>query len=170
MVSKRSQIYGEALFECESSQELLTQLKELSNIFTQPEMLDFFLSFTVSKEDKKRLLKNSLKHGSPLLKSFFLVLLDNKAFSLLPQIVSSYQNLLEENNKICTGTIYSPQAVPEERKKEIEHLLEKFLHKKLVLNQKKDKSLVGGLYITAGGYIFDSTIKQQLKNFKTSGG
>lgn len=170
MISKKSQNYGQALFECESSAELFKQLKALSDLFTEPETLDFFLSFTVSTENKKSLLNKSLKHSSSLLKNFFFVLLDNRTFSLLPQIVSVYQNLMEEKNNLCTGTIYSPYPVSEERKKEIEELLQKFFNKKLELNQKEDKSLIGGIYVKAGGYIFNSTVKQQLKHFKISGG
>ena len=169
MISKKGQAYGQALFESEASKELFSQLSTLSDIFTKQVVLDFFLSFTVPLEDKKKLLILSLKHCSPLLKNFYFVLLDNKAFSLLPQIVSVYQNLMEEKNNLCTGTIYSPHPVSEAQKKEIEELLQKFFNKKLALNQKEDKKLVAGLYVKAGGFVFNSTVKHHLKHFKTKG-
>lgn len=170
MISKKSQTYAQALFELESSKELSRQLEALSDIFKAPEVLDFFLSFTVSKEDKKHILNSALKQTSPLLKNFFLVLLDNRAFSLLPQIASAYRKLMEEKDNLCTGTIYSLHPVSIEQKKEIEKQLQKFFNKKLALNQKEDKSLLGGLYIKAGGFIFNNTVKHHLKQFKTSGG
>ena len=170
MISRRSQNYGQALFECEASEELFKQLKTLSNIFMEPEIMKFFLSLTISKEDKKNILNSLFQQSSPLLKNFFFVLLDNKAFSLLPQIVSAYGKLMEEKNNLCTGTIHSPHPVSLEQKREIEGLLQKFFNKRLVLNRKEDKSLVGGLYVETGGYIFDSTVKHHLKHFKVSGG
>ena len=170
MISRKSQNYGQALFECEASEKLFQQLKELSDIFMETEIIDFFLSFTVSKEDKENILNKALKHSSPLLKNFFLILLDNKAFSLLPQIVSSYGKLMEEKDNICTGTIYSFHLLSREQTKEIKDLLKNFFNKRLELNQKEDKSLMGGVYIEAGGYVFDGTVKHYLKHFKTSGG
>ena len=170
MISKKSQTYGQALFECESSQELLYQLETLSRIFTQPEVLGFFLSFTVPMTDKKRLLDKSLKHSLLLLKFFFCVLLDNRAFSLLPQIVESYQKLMDEKDNICRGTLFSPYPVSEEQKRGLEKLLQKFFNKRIELHQKENKKLVGGLSIDVGGYVFDSTVKYQLERFQTSGG
>ena len=170
MISRRSQNYGQALFESEASEEMFKQLREISGIFMEPEIMDFFLSFTVSKENKKNILHNSLKHSSPLLKNFFLILLDNKAFSLLPQIVSAYGKLVEERDNVCTGTVYSPHPLSKEQTKDIKNLLQRFFNKRLELNQKEDRSLIGGVYVEAGDYVFDGTVKYYLKHFKTSGG
>ena len=170
MISKKGQTYAQALFELESNQELLSQLQEFSDIFTKPDVMDFFLSYTVSKEEKRQILNSALKKNSSLLKNFFFVLLDNKAFSLLSQIVLAYETLLEEKNNFCKGTICSPHPLSVEQKKDIEKQLQKFLNKKLALDQKEDKNLVGGLYIKAGGFVFDGTVKHYLKQFKISGG
>lgn len=170
MISKKSQTYAQALFELESKQELFNRLQGLSNVFTEPDIMDFFLSYTVSRKSKKEILNRILKRDTPLLKNFFFVLLDNRAFSFLPQIVSAYKMLLEEKSNFCTGTIYSSSPLPLEQRKDIKKQLQKFFNKKLALNQKEDKNLVGGLYIKAGGFIFDSTVKQYLKQFKNSGG
>lgn len=169
MNSKKSQIYAQALFELESKRETFQALKELSDLFQPQRVLDFFLSFTIPKEDKKELLGQVLRQSPVLLKNFFYVLLDNKAFSLLPQIVSVYQNLLEDKEKVCTGFIYSPNPLLEKEKQDIEKVLEKFFNKKIDLEWKEDKSLIGGFYVQAGGFLFDSTVKQQLKQFKMKG-
>jgi len=170
MISKKSQIYAQALFELESSQELFNQLQELSNVFTEPYIRDFFLSHTVSQENKKETLNRALKQSSSLLKNFFFVLLDNRTFSFLPQIVLAYKILLEEKSNSCTGTIYSPSPLSLEQRKDVEKQLQKFFNKRLVLGQKEDKTLVGGLYIKAGNVIFDGTVTHYLKQFKNSGG
>ena len=169
MISKKSQVYAQALFELESGWKMLKSLKELSNFFHSAEVLDFFLSFAISKKDKKGLLEKTLKQSPPLLKNFFYVLLDNRAFQLLPQIVSAYQNLLEEKERVCTGIIYSSYPISLKQKQDMEKYLEKFFNKKVDLKPKEDKSLIGGFYIQVGGFLFDSTVKQQLKQFKMKG-
>lgn len=169
MVFKKSQVYAQALFELEASGKILKPLKELSSLFHSPEFLDFFLSFTISQKDKKKLLEKILKSAPLLLKNFFYVVLDNRAFQILPEIVEAYQKLLEEKEKTCTGLIYSSQPLSLDQKQEVEKSLEKFFNKKLDLKQKEDKSLIGGFYIQVGGFLFDSTVKQQLKQFKRKG-
>ena len=170
MISKKSWAYAQSLFETDSNPELFSQLKSLSDIFTQPKHMDFFTSFTVPSEEKKKLLEQALKNNHPLLKNFFLVLLVNKSFSLLSQIVSAYQKLMEDKNQLCSGTVFSPSPVSEEQKQQLEKSLQKFFNKKIELQFKEDKTLIGGLYIDVGGYIFNSTVKHQLKHFKSSGG
>ena len=169
MISKRSWTYAQALFELESGSELAGQLKALSDVFQSPEIMDFFLSFTVSKEDKKGLLKTVFQSRAPLLKNLLFVLLDNRAFFLFPEIALAYRQLMDEKEDLCRGTLYSPRPLSVEEKQDVEKKLQKFFHKKLALDQKENKNLIGGLYIEAGGFIFNGTVKNQLKQFKMKG-
>ena len=169
MISKRSQTYAQALFELEADSELAGQLKALADIFQSSEMMDFFLSFTVSEEDKKQILKSVFKSAAPLLKNLLFVLLDNRAFFLFPKIALAYGQLMDEREGLCRGTLYSPFPVSVEEKRDIEKHLQKFFNKRLALEQKEDKSLIGGLYIEAGGFVFNGTIKNQLKQFRMKG-
>ena len=167
MISKKSQTYAKALFETEGSLELLNQLKSLSQILTQREILNFFLSFTISFKDKKELLEQALKTCSITLKNFFFILLENKSFPFLPQIVQAYQGLLDEKNRVYRGTVFSPHPISEEQEKQLEQALQKFFNKKIELQQKKDKKLIGGLLIDMGGVIFNNTVQRHIKNFKS---
>ena len=169
MISKKSQVYAQALFDLECGREMLNSLKELSALFSSNEFLGFFLSQSIPKEEKKEILRKTLSKAPPRSKNFFYVLLDNKAFSLLPQILSAYQKLVEKKENICRGLIYSPSPLSLDQKQEIEKALEKFFNKKVDLKLKEDKSLIGGFYIQVGDFLFDSSLKQQLKQFKMKG-
>ncbi len=170
MISKKSQAYGQALFELEASEEWLQQLKALAGLFKEREIQGFFLSLAVPEKDKKRILTQALKPVSGGLKNFFFVLADNRAFASLPQIALAYQELMEEKAGRLSGTVYSPCALSTEQMREIESRLEKFFKKKTTLDQKEDKSLVGGVCVHAGGFVFDSSAQRQLQRFKFSGG
>lgn len=168
MAGKKSQVYAQALFELGSGEKLLKELENFSVLLMEKEILRFFCSFTVSKEDKKNLLKKIMKNSSPPLKNFFFVLLDNKAFSLLSEIVSSYKKLCDEKLNLIRGDLYSFQPLPE--KEELEKALSRFFNKSVKLNQKLDKTLIAGVYIRVGDYVFNSTVKEYLKQFRTLGG
>lgn len=171
MISKKSQTYARALFESSPDPKTLSYLKSLLDIWNKEKAaMDFFVSKLIPLSEKKKLLQQILKSSPPALKNFFFVLLDNQAFSLLPEILLAYQNLQDEKEKTCRGLLYSSELLSEAKRRELEESLEKFFNKKIELTQKEDKNLIGGFSINVGGYSLNSTVKQELKRFKTSGG
>lgn len=169
MISKRAEIYSEALFSLQSEAVLLESLKVFSAVISEPPTSEFFNSSIIPVEDKKQILQEILKSGSSSkeLKNFLFILLDKKAISLLPEITENYQKLFDEKNLIATGTIYSSQILSPEEKTRVEKSIEKFLNKKVDLQEKQDKSLIAGLYVKVAGYVIDDTIGSHLNKFKT---
>ena len=167
---RKSEIYARVLVELDSSLEFLKSLQSFSEVFMEKKVFQFFLSLNIPFFEKKKVLTESLKTAPPELKNFFFILLDNKKFYLLPDIVKTYQELLDEKNKICRGLIFSPQKPSEEEKEKIEKLLGKFFNKTVALEPKEDKKLIAGFLVDVGGYIFKGTSEQYLKNFKKLGG
>ncbi|MCY4321708.1 MAG: ATP synthase F1 subunit delta [Bdellovibrionaceae bacterium] len=170
MNKRKSEVYARALFELDSGSEFLKNLNFFSNIFIEKKSFSFFLSLGIPLSEKKKFLIESLKKAPSLLKNFFLVLLDNKGFSFLPEIVKIYQDLLDDKNKICRGLIFSPQKPSQKEKEQIEKLLGKFFNKTVVLEAKEDKKLIAGFLVSAGGYMFKGTSAQYLRNFEKLGG
>ena len=170
MKKRNSEIYAKALFELDSRLEFLSFLESFLEIFMERKILLFFLSLSVPFSEKKKILAESLKTAPPLLKNFFFVLLENKKFSLLPDIVRIYRELLDEKNKICRGLIFSPQKPDKELKERIEKLLGQFFNKTVALELKEDKKLIAGFLVDVGGYIFKGNSRQYLKNFDKLGG
>ena len=170
MNKRKSEVYARALFELDSSSEFLKNLKLFSEAFTEKKSFSFFLSLSIPLSEKKKLLTESLNKAPNILKNFFLVLLDNKSFSFLPEIVKIYQELMDEKNKICQGLIFSPQKPSQKDKEQIEKILGKFFNKTVALESKEDKKLIAGFLVDAGGYMFKGTSLQYLRNFEKLGG
>ena len=168
MISKRAELYGRALFEAVSNQETLEELKQAEEFLKDKEILEFFLSFVVSLEEKKNLLgKIPL---SKLFKNFLFLLLERKTISLISEIRNFYEDSLDEKHSRLKGEIKSPQSLREEEREQLEQIVGKFLKKKVELKEREDKSLIGGLYIKAGAYIFNDSLALHLKRFQTLGG
>ena len=88
----------------------------------------------------------------------------------MPEIVKTYQKLLDDKNKICRGLIFSPQKPSLREKEEIENLLGQFFNKTVALESKEDKRLIAGFLVDIEGYIFEGTSARYLKNFEKLGG
>ena len=166
-MSSQSYFYAKALFECDSRPEIFSQLKHLCEIFNQTQNKAFFMSYTVSKEQKKQVLKQALKTSLPTLKNFFYLLLDQQNLSLLPQILKAYKQEMDEKTQTLSGQVSSPFPLPEDKKQALKSSLEKFFHKKIELQYKEDKTLITGFSVNIGEYVFNNTARQQLKGFES---
>ncbi len=169
MSYKKVQIYAQSLFEMDPSKDLTPQLESLARIFSQKEVLEFFLSPAIPHKAQRQVLSQAMEFCSPVIKNFFFILMDNKTFPLLPQIVSVYRDLQDEKNGIIRGFLFSAHPVPLENQQKIKEVLGRFFNKKLDLKLKEDKSLIGGFRVQAGGFIFDSTVKHHLNRFNWKG-
>ncbi len=170
MISKRAENYGKSFFDVESSESVLKSLRTLSEVLKEPVFAEFFNSLVIPLKEKKEVLQKVMGKNNVNLQNFLFLLLDRQACSLLPEIVQTYENLLDEKNSRVRGVIYSFEEMSSQKKKEIEKALEKILKKKVDLVARKDTSLMGGLYIKVGDYIFNDTLECHLRKFQSSGG
>ena len=171
MKFKKSATYARVLFEEDSSPDFLELFKAYVEVFTESaDVFGFFCSPHLKLDQKKEVLDLALKTAPALLKSFFRVLLKNKAFSLLPEIQKNYQKLWDDKNKRCSALVSSSQPLTELEKSNLKQQLEKFFNKKIILEEKEDKSLIGGLKVDVEGCLFQANTSYFLKKFEQSGG
>ncbi|MBC6415040.1 MAG: F0F1 ATP synthase subunit delta [Bdellovibrionales bacterium] len=170
MKSKKSYIYAQVLFEEDSSLEFLKHVKIYSDILLESSISSFFFSLFIPLREKQKLLEQALSSAPPLLVRFFTVLLKNKSFPLLSEIVKKYQELIERKNNRTQALVYSPKKLGEREKLSLKQALEGIFSKKIEIQEKEDKSLIAGLLVDVEGYMFESNIKQFLKKFEKTGG
>lgn len=166
MISRRAEIYSQALFDLKADEETAKTLKSLCEVFEEKSLLDFFKSAITPVENKKRVLSESFKGLDLEIKNLLYILLDRKGFFLLSEISESYYKLLNEKNLISEGFIYSSQNLSEEQITRVKKQVEIFLNKKLRLKPKQNSSLIAGLYIKTENFIIDDTIENHLSKFK----
>ncbi|MGI9548360.1 MAG: ATP synthase F1 subunit delta [Bdellovibrionales bacterium] len=170
MVSKRAEIYGRAFFDILSDEETLNLLKSFSMHLKEEPYKEFFNSSVVSLKNKKEVLQKVLPDQNPHLLNFFKLLLDKKTFSLLGEITLAYENLLNEKHSRIQGVVYSSETLSKDQVQNVEEAIGKILKKKARLQARKAQSVVAGLYVKIGGYIFNDTLINQFKKFQSLGG
>ena len=170
MVSKRAEIYGRAFFDVLSNEETLNLLKSFSSSLKEEPFASFFNSSVVSLKNKKEVLQEILGDQEPQLLNFFKLLLDKKTFSLLGEITLAYENLLNEKYSRIEGVVYSSETLSKDQVQNVEEAIGKVLKKKVRLQARKAQSVVAGLYVKIGGYIFNDTLINQFKKFQSLGG
>lgn len=126
----------------------------------------FFAHPKISITEKKAMLEKVVDDA--LLLNFLKVLVDNDRFSLVESIALSYKDILDNLNKIMTVKVISKTALTKINLNKIVKRLETTYHKKIVIEEMIDKTIIGGFKIEFEGNVIDETINRQLADLKSS--
>ncbi|MGM9533259.1 F0F1 ATP synthase subunit delta [Intestinibacter sp.] len=164
--------YAEALFQIGEEENkidrLYNELKEVSSLITtNKELNNVMKSPLVSKSEKIQLV-DALFAGKVDndLKNFFKVLIEKGRINSLKAIETTYKELLNEKNNILEGYVISAVPMSDVKIKELEGELSKKYNKNVTLENKVDKSVLGGVLVRLGNTEIDGTIKTRLDGLK----
>lgn len=140
-----------------NTDEAAHNLAELENCLKDLKGLSLYLDNpTISEEVKISLTQKALPQNNAL--AFIIVLIKEKRFYLVDEILQELNSLLDLRRGIKRATVTSAAALEESTKAKIQKFLEDYFKTKLALEFKEDKTLISGIKIKAGDfYIEDST-------------
>ena len=171
MIEAAVKVYSEAFFDLSSNKnkldihkkdlnyiiDILNENKELNNLMDNP---------VVSNEDKKELISKIFLDIDIDSKNLLNVLIDNKRFMILEDLVRDFNKKYNYSNNILEGVIYSSRTLEDKEFKNLENALNKKFDKKVELKNIIDESLIGGLSIYVDGKRIDNSIKNRLDSLK----
>lgn len=169
--------YAQALFDAADSPAERTEIAAAVDAFEKAlkgsiELRKFILAQNYTKEQRFQVvdtLFNKVKSptaGDILFFNLLKLLIQKGRFILIPEIFSSFQNLLlgAENTQIAEVSC-AHDLTPEAEKKLKKVLTDRF-EKKILLKTISDKSLLGGLRIRVGSFLFDDSLKTRLERIR----
>ena len=161
--------YGEALLSIAIEQQQILNYKaeflEIKKVFN-PTIMKFFNSPNISKELKKRIIKDSFSGVSEMLMNFLYLLVDKQRLNNLNEIVESYVSLANFVSNIAQGTLYSVRKLEQDEISSLEESLSKKLNKKVILENAIDESLISGVRVEIDQKIYDGSLKHELSQMK----
>ena len=152
-------------------EEYQNDLKLISDSYeAESEFREFLLSPQNDIIFKKQVLTNIFKQkvGKNTL-NFLLLLLDKNRLKYLPQIYKQYVKIVDKEKNVLSINIVS--AIPLEQEY-IDIISEKY--KKLFgaeyakVTVEIDSSLIGGIKVSIGDKLFDSTVKGKLSELRSA--
>jgi F-type H+-transporting ATPase subunit delta len=135
--------------------------QELREILTSP-------AFVVS--DRKKILNGILAKSeySETVKNFLNLLLDKNRMEAIREVNSYYEKLMDEVSQIARVDVIAPIPLREDAARSLEKALEEMTSKRIRMELKEDKSLIGGLVVKIGDLVLDGSIKAQIEGLKES--
>lgn len=162
--------YGSALFQaaCEVNKKelVLEEAKEVLAVFKQePDLYAFFNYPAIPAEEKRQVLGNIFKGRicTELLNLMY-ILVDRGRTYHFPKIIKAFESLVNQEEGVAFGTIYSVEPLKAEQIKKFEEQTSALLREKIKLENKLDKNLIGGIKILADGRIIDASIRKRLED------
>ena len=164
--------YAEALFQIGEEEKLTDMLyQELSEIVNlikvNQDLFSILKSPVISKKEKISLIDNIFEDKINInIKNFLKILIEQDRISFISDISDSYKELLNEKNNILEGFVISAIPMKKEEIKELEEKLSEKYNKNVTLENKVDKSILGGVLVRLGNEEIDGTVKTHLDKMK----
>jgi len=164
--------YATALFEIAGERNLIDQAWEqfdaLASYLKKDKTLINFMTAPQVTDQRKTALVRTAFEGK-LEKPFFdflQVLVKKRRFQFLPEIIQYLDDLIREDKGMAKAMCVSAHALTESERKNLIDRLQKKTSLKIELDEKIDKSLIGGAMVTIHNQVMDGSIRHGLNQLR----
>ncbi len=164
--------YASALYdaarEIGSIGEIRGEAEGIKKLFDEnSDLYAFFSAPSISKEERKQVIEEIFRgRVSSEMLHFLLVLLDNGRAQNYRGIVREFCRIADEEASYTEGQVYSVKPMSREQIDKLEDQISDLMKEHVVLENRIDKSLIGGFKVMADGKIFDASIKKKLDDMR----
>ncbi|KML55076.1 F0F1 ATP synthase subunit delta [Burkholderia stabilis] len=166
--------YAEALFRVAEGGDIAawsTLVQELAQVAHLPEVLSVASSPKVSRAQVNELLLAAVK--SPLAtsaeaKNFVQMLVENHRIALLPEISTQFDELKNAREGAADVQIVSAFPLEGAQLTDLIASLERKFKRKLKPTVETDASLIGGVRVTVGDEVLDTSVRARLASMQTA--
>ena len=164
--------YSTALFELarEAGQEdqVGAEIAQFYAAYSGSELQSILINPAFAVDSRKRILiQVANAQGLSVRTTHFLaLLLERDRLGYLPEIVSSYQRLLNEAKGRVEGKLVSASPLEPAEIERLLGTLQAISGKQVILHQETDPALIGGLRVELEGKIYDGTVSTQLEKMR----
>jgi F-type H+-transporting ATPase subunit delta len=166
--------YAEALFRVAEGGDVAgwsALLQELAQVARLPEVLSISSSPKVSHAQFCDLLLTAAKSpvkDTPQAKNFVQMLVENHRLALLPEISTQYEELKNAREGAADALIVSAFPLEGAQLDDLVATLERRFKRKLKPSVEVDPSLIGGVRVTVGDEVLDTSVRARLARMQTA--
>ena len=167
-----ARIYAQALFDIASASGELGRVVDDLGAVREAVLRDrklqaFFSSPRVSPDEKKRVLSEALEdriHRATM--GLLHVLIDKQRGALLDNIIAEFDKFRDIRAGRMHAHVSAVQPLAEDQREELRQRLESITGKTIVLHEKTDPALLGGMIVKLGDRVIDGSLKRRLARLR----
>ena len=164
--------YAQAIFELATKQNVLTEVsadfQELKKVLaSNDEFMALLSAPKISADRKKELIAQILAGAQPIVVNMVQFLIEKKRLNELSAVADQFQALAAASQGSADAKVYSTRELTDQERAEVSAAFGKLVGKEqLNITNIIDASLIGGVRVQIGNYIFDSTVASKLEGLK----
>lgn len=163
--------YGLALFQLAKEDQQLKEYKKDLDFISESltvDYLKFFNQKMISEEERISLLEKCFKENvQPMVLNFLKLLVVKGRMTSLFEIIKEYKVLYNDALGIVEGFVFSTSSLDQNQINKIEAAVSKKEDKTVVLENKIDESLIGGIKVVVGDHVYDGSIKNKIASLQS---
>ena len=163
--------YAEAMFAASHSSLAATQgwLDDLAAVAGNAELLQFAANPKVTAEQVYQLIAEMQEKAMPKrIANFLRTVIENDRLAILPDVARQFRIMADDEAGSAEALIQSAFPIKKGELNELMKGLEKRFARKLKPNVQVDESLIGGIRVTVGDQVLDTSVKAQLEQMKAA--
>ena len=168
-----SDTYSKALFKAAKSQGLLEivadDVKSLTKLLVEsPSIFKTFSNKSIEIKDLIASVDVIVKQESisKVTGNFLKTLIMSRKFPYIWEIFKNFSNLVLTENQEIVVDITSAQTLEKKHSQEIVKILKQQIGRTVILHERVDPEMLGGLIVQVGSEIYDASIRTQISEIK----
>jgi F-type H+-transporting ATPase subunit delta len=162
--------YAQAAFEIAIEQKEIdkwqSDLQKIAILAQSKDFVSVMDNPKYSFEDKVRLLNNQLKGTGEMALNLAYILTKQNSFGLILLVYSNFQDLLDEHRGITKAEITTAIPLDEDERVRLAERLGDITGKKILLTEKIEPDIFGGIIVRVEGRIIDGSTRNRLAILK----
>ncbi len=169
---KLARRYAKALYDVSKEKQkvspVLEELQSLHGLFAaDASLMSLFRAPNISHAAKHAAVKKSFEGNvSGLVYRFLEMLLEKDRITYLPYVFEEFLVLKDKEEGILKAEAKSVVELSQNEIALLEEKLSQLLSKTVRVEMQKDESLLGGLWIKAGDWVMDESVRGRLDRMK----
>ncbi|SDW41361.1 ATP synthase F1 subcomplex delta subunit [Marininema mesophilum] len=168
IVAKR---YAKALFQIALEKNRLDEVEQewqgvVEALGHHPELAGWLAHPRVAAEEKKALLGKLFANHSDLTQNLLFLLIERRREDVIEAVGAEYKKLANESKGVAEAEVITARALTEEEEKELIAVFQKQIGKTLVVKNRVDSDLLGGVTVKIGDRLYDGSLAGKLERFR----
>ena len=171
-MSKAGDLYGQSLYDLAAEENLtddiLGEMEAVKGIFKEnPEYITLLSEPSVPKNERLKLVDESLGGSlTPYHLNFIKILIEKGLLREYSACYKRFRKSYNESHGIADALVTTAVALSDAQLSQLKEKLEKISGKKVLLNQKVDADILGGVRVDLEGQLFDGSVKGRLSELR----
>ena len=151
------------------TRRILTEVEQFSKLVAETPLLrEMVEAAQINRRDKKAALEATITPTgfSSSTRNFLFLLVDKRRMNLLSAMVSELRRLFEQSEGIERVEVSVPMPLSGTQRDLLESVLEGQTGKKVVLEEKVDPDVLGGMVVKVGSTVYDGSARTQIQHIR----